>query len=58
MAAGDTASHTVVSAPMASVLSLDCILAWNEGIDVLTAAERQKRSSYYINRCNCAVKLI
>lgn len=51
LAAADTASHTTVSAPMASVLSLDCILAWNEGMDVWTAAERKtKRQCLLYNK--------
>lgn len=44
-AGGDAASHTAVSAPMASVLSLDCILAWKDGMDDWTATEERKTES-------------
>lgn len=44
-AAADTESQTTVSAPMASVLSLDCILAWNDGMDDWTATQRQNSIS-------------
>ena len=37
--APETASHTMVSAPMASVRSLFCILAWKSGMDNWTAKE-------------------
>ena len=39
VAAGDTASHTTVSAPIASVRSLFFILAWKSGMDNWTAME-------------------